>query len=89
MKRLPFDWKTPFGYFIAVVPQAIDVFCVVFNVPPIIGFMYGSCSLIIAFIEDITSEFKALAINERMKPNFMKMKKRFCNIIQLYTDVKL
>lgn len=83
--RLPFDWKTPFGYFQATLAEAIDIFCVVFNMTPVLGFMLGACLLSIAFIEDIASKFNDLPPNE---PETMAVKKRFCNVIQLYSSVK-
>lgn len=83
-----FDWRTPFGYFHAVFAQAIDVFCICVNVEPVVGFMFGSCMLCIAFIEDITSEFTAMASNKSLTDNYMEMKKRFCRIIQIYSNVK-
>lgn len=85
---MPFDWKTPFGYLFAIVPQGIDIFCIVLDVAPVVGFMFGSCMLIIAFVEDITSEFKELSTNESLMESQMEMRKRFGNIIQLYSNIK-
>lgn len=87
-KRLPFGWRTPLRYLIAVLPQAAGVFCIVFNVAPVVGFMFGTCLLVIAFIEDITGEFRALGANAEMAKNYMATKKRFCHILQLYSEVK-
>lgn len=85
---LEFDWKTPFGYLVAVLGQAVQVFCIVFNISPFLVFMFGSCLLFIAFVEDITNEFEDLSSIESSPKNDMELKKRFSYVIQLYSEVK-
>ena len=88
-ERLPFDWKTPFGYLLAISAQAAGYFCICSNAPPVIGYMIGSCWLFISFIEDITTEFLLLNSSEASSnQNDKEFKENFCNIIQLYSDVK-
>lgn len=88
-KRLPFDWKTPYGFLVTVSTQAASCFCVIYDVAPHVGFMFGSCILIIAFIEDIANEFTALAApSKSLARRHMQMKKRLFNIIKLYSNVK-
>lgn len=88
-KSLPFDSKTLFGFAVAAFAQAAGVFCIVCAITPVVGFMFGSCMLMIGFVEDIGSELAPLAMYQgSMKKNRMDMRKRFCYIVDLYSDVK-
>lgn len=88
-ERLPFDWRTPFGYLLAYSSQAAGVFCICYNGTPAVGFMIGSSLLFISFIEDLTTEFQSMsASGPSSNQNGTEVKKNFCNIIQLYSDVK-
>lgn len=88
-RSLPFDSKRPFGFIVAAFGQAAGVFCIVGAVTPVVGFMFGSCMLMIAFVEDIASELAEWASHiDTMTKNRMDMTKRFCDIIKLYSEVK-
>ena len=42
----------------------------------------------ISFVEDITNDLGGLNVGEMSQRNHRIMKERFCNIIQVHTDVK-
>lgn len=87
-KRIPWDWREPFGYVLEFIAQAIEAYFTLYCVPPVIAFMIGSCWLFCAFIEDITSELHVLSTKSKPNGSHNKMKTEFCNIIQLHSDVK-
>lgn len=86
---MPFDWHAPLGYSIALLEQAIVAYCACCMTSPVTCFIAGSCWLFVAFVEDITSDLCALnAEIKSTNANQMDVKKRFCEIINLYSDVK-
>lgn len=88
-KRLPFDWHAPLGYSIAFLLQVIEIFCTCYAASPITCFVVGLCLYVVAFVRDITSDLHALnAVINSTDSNQVEVKKRFCDIIKLYTDVK-
>lgn len=44
--------------------------------------------MIIAFVKDISSELTAFTADQLVKTKQMDVKKRFCYIIKMYTDIK-
>lgn len=87
--RYPFDWKSPPGYLVAWLAQ--------FAGGAISGCIYGqflsvfiaSCWLFTFVAEDITQDVTAF---NRQSTKAVKcraeLKKRFCDIIQTYSDAK-
>lgn len=53
---MPFDWRTPFGYFIALAALGIGLHCISFAAVPVICFLIQSCRLLKTFVEDITKD---------------------------------
>lgn len=86
-KRLPLDWHTPFGYFVVFLTEAGASVATFLCVASVICFLIGSCLLFIHFVKDIADDLPALNVNEPSDSNYMEVKKRFCDIIQSYTDV--
>lgn len=92
--RLPYDWRTPFGYLIILVVQGISTLFTVTTVTPIIGSIVVSCWLFASFIEDITNDLSALSVNGSTRTSTHKitdsaaLKEQFCNIIQNHSDIK-
>lgn len=85
---MPFNWKTPFGYSIALIGESLAGLAMIFMGGPSGVYFVGSSTLIIEFVKDITNDMSNLnvpAFNER---NRKKMKKRFYNILQDFSDAK-
>lgn len=87
--RFPFDWKTPFGYPVAWFSQFAGCLAS-FSVSLInINFMVGSCWLFTFIADDITSDLPEFNRDDEMaNKNQAEQLKRFCGIIQLYSDAK-
>ena len=86
---MPFDWKTPFGYFVAWFGQAAGWTAdTLMGVPQFI-FPFGSSFLFIFIVEDITKDLADFnsKINTPNR-NGQQAKEHFCQIIQIYLDAK-
>lgn len=86
--RLPFDWRTPFGYLVATIFIAI-VACALFYVLTLtLSFYWASCTLFIAFADDISNDVSFLVVGGQSKHSHRRIKERFCKIIQQYSMAK-
>lgn len=86
--RFPFNWRTPFGYFIAYSIQCATAFTALCCFIPLLCFLFGSCYLFITFVEDITIDLCHFNATVSTKYSEKMLTKNFCNIIQLHSDVK-
>lgn len=86
--RLPFDWKTPFGYLIALLAEFATVHSSSFLFSPVASFFIGSAWLLICFIQDITSDLADLNVITTSIQSLTEMKKRLCYIVGFYSDKK-
>lgn len=85
----PFNWRTPFGYFIAMVFEFMTVHCTLCAFTPVLSFFIGSGWLAITFIEDITNDLAQLNSLKTLNKNKSKeLKERFCYIIRFHSDAK-
>lgn len=88
--RFPFEWRTPFGYFVAWLSQCAGTIagsCANFQ---FLNLLFGSCWLFMFIAEDITQD--VIAFNNMAKTasneNCTELIKRFCDMVQIYSDVK-
>lgn len=87
--RIPFKWMPPFGYLLVWLIEILSVFCVLFVLVPMMSTAIGSCWMIIAFIKDILNELTKLnSVCRATHKNLWELKKRLCNIVQLYSETK-
>lgn len=89
--RLPYNWKTPLGYLITLVFQAVAAISTFLSFIPTICLLCGSCFLIIAFVDDISNDLDILNNIDgggMSRPCHRIVKERFCNTIQFHTDLK-
>lgn len=87
--RLPFDWETPLGYTVAFLIQSAAIFSILVGAVAAVCHLIGSCWMIVAFVEDISSELSTLnADEEESCPNEREWKERVNNIIRLHSHVK-
>lgn len=86
--RLPFDYKTPFGFLLLSFVQIPWAFCIVFSAVPVISFFIGSCWLFTSFVKDVTNDLHQLNLAGKSKRGRMNVKERFCNLVQVYTNLK-
>lgn len=62
--RLPFNWKTPVGYFVALLMQCIEILYMTSAGVPVLCFLFHSCQLMEAFVQDISEGISHLNINK-------------------------
>lgn len=87
--RLPFDYRTPFGYILYILFNATGAVCVAFALLPTICLTIGSCLLLISMANDIKNDLKLLnATGKKAKRGHVVMKKRFRQTIRVYRDLK-
>lgn len=86
--RLPFDWKTPFGYFIALFLEIPALYTMLFNALTLLCLFFGSSWIFIQFAEDITNDLKQLKRNKETDRNDRILKKHFFSAVQFYSDAK-
>lgn len=86
--RLPVDWKTPHGYAIAFVVELCGSFYTTYIVVPYLCLAIGSLSIINAFVKDISNDLSMLNVTKGTDENHSKIKERFCDIIQRFSDAK-
>lgn len=86
--RLPFNWKTPFGFFIASSSLTAAFFALFLCITPTMVFFSASCWVFITFVEDVTNDLAILNIGGMAQRSCDKMRKRFLKIIHLHSVVK-
>lgn len=86
--RLPFSQKSPFGYSVYAIVSGFNSFCLNFCAVPGLCYLIGSCWLFICFTKDAADDLLLLNINGKLKRNRAEAKRRFLNIVRLYTDLK-
>lgn len=80
--RVPFDWKTPFGYFLILIMQFITCISTTYPCKATICYLVGSFWAIFAIAEDITTDF------HKLKPKRRHFTKNFHKAVEQYTNVK-
>lgn len=86
---MPFNWKTPYGYFIAYVIVSCAAYCTFYCAYWVLCFLIGSCWLFVTIAEDITNDLKQLNINEDKvsHESRQKLQRRIIiNIVRLHVD---
>lgn len=89
-RRLPFNWKTPLGYSIAIAFEGATLHSVTLGFTPIFCIFLGSAWLEIAFIEDIANDLAEVnsSIDASNGNKRRDLTERFCYIIRFYSDAK-
>lgn len=87
--RLPFNWRTPFGYLIALCIECMAVFSIILTTIPLVCFFIGSCWLCIAFAKDITNDLSLWNLGGlTSNQSHLKCKMKLCRIVEIHSDVK-
>lgn len=86
--RLPYNWKTPFGYAIAFFGTYAGMSASLFSCTPIMCFVIASCYLIATFLTDIKSDLSGLNASKTRKMNCQKLEKRLSNIIRQFCSIE-
>lgn len=88
LPRMPFNWKTPFGYCITMLIQSTDVYYSGLCGLPIVCFLIGGCYLLKTIVNDITNDLFRLNTVQKSEKDRINTKILFCNIIQNFSDTK-
>lgn len=87
--RYPFDWKTPFGYFVASLSQLAGILCLSCLYSHFFNCIFGSVWLFICIAKDVKMDL--IAFNVAVKTSDVdeaELTKRFLNVTQIYSDAK-
>lgn len=95
LKRYPFNWKTPIGYFFAYLIQTSTVFAGTAIFVCALISNIGFCTFGISFVEDIeeclqhlNDQVVSLQDKELSHGESIEMKTNLATIIQLHADAK-
>lgn len=87
--RIPYNWKTPLKYLVTMIAIFLSIIPLISGIISTICILIGSSSLFIAFVNDLTNDLGFLNVGGvSTTESHMKMKERFCKIIQNHLDVK-
>lgn len=87
--RFPFEWKTPFGYFVAILMETVAMFWGNMILVPTGCFLIGSCWFVMAFIDDIINDLITLDNYGKWRGNLAwKLRQQFYFIAQNIADAK-
>lgn len=82
--RWPFNEKTPLGFLCQSFFGGIEWFTLMIIVLSGLSFLYGSCWLFVAFVDDIKCDLNECA----SESNSSKVKQHLCDIVKAFSDVK-
>lgn len=85
---MPFNWKTPLGYVIALMTQGVASYFTLLSTASTLCLLVGICLLLIAFVEDLANDLNVLSISELPNDRHSKLLEDFRNSMQLYSQVK-
>lgn len=87
-KRVPFCWKTPFGYLVAWFFQFTACAAIILTVIPFFSFIFGSSWLFIFIADDIRKDLIDFNCSKITHQQRAKVMKHFCAIVRLCLDAK-
>lgn len=89
ISRLPFNWKHPFGYAVALSLQCIDAYYAAICGVSLTCYSVGSCYMLTTFVNDITNDLSVLSSKTiTSDANYEQKAKQFNNIVQEFSTVK-
>lgn len=88
----PFDWRTPYGYFVAWMAQCVGGESTATIYVQFLNLVFGSCWLFVFIAEDITKDVFAFNIIAKAKTtsneNHTELTKCFRDMVQIYSEAK-
>lgn len=85
--RLPFDWKTPSGFLIALSIQSILSICVMVTLECLAIFGLGTCLMLFPLTKDMKNNLRTISHDARRKKNRSKIIKQFSQFIQFHSKL--
>lgn len=87
--RYPFDWKTPFGYSVAIFSQCFGVTIGILNYVQFLNFVYESCWIFITIARDLIKELVAFNTDvHASNGNSDKLTKCLVELVQMLSEAK-
>lgn len=82
VQSLPFNWKSPFGYLIAMIIFAEATYYLLYCGVIMVCFLVGSCWLIQTIVQDVADDVSAFNVtSKKWNQNRMEMRKIFNKFI--------
>lgn len=86
--RLPFDWKTPYGYLLVAVTQCWSAYYVIQVTIFLLTFFVTSCWTLMATIDDMKENISNLNEIAKCERNDEKLHEKLAQFITLNSDSK-
>lgn len=87
--RIPFEWKTPLGYLLAVAFECSIVLTVIFTAKSVGIYGIGLFSFSIALTEDIKCDLDAIATDVRNKQTRSKTMRQIIALVKFHSKAIL
>lgn len=86
--RFPFNMKTPVGYAVSSVIQAISFMVLCYTVMCAIGMLFGFIGLMITFAKNIQRKIQDFDKNFRVSQNRSELKVAFLDVLRRLLEAK-
>lgn len=87
--RVPFSWKTPYGYFFTLIFAAIDCYSTTSACSATVIIIIGSTWVLITIAEDVTNSLIHLStIIDSSHTRESQIYEQFYNIVELFSNLK-
>lgn len=87
-KRVPFNWKTPFGYSLYMIFFTVGGSCLTYSATTTMSLCIGAILLFISFIDSATNDLICLSFDENSKRTGLEVKTHFFSIVHTYWELK-
>lgn len=88
---LPFNWKTPFGYFVGWFSQTAACTAIIVADIPYFTLIFASSWLFVTIADDLTQELAAWNNDIRASDGLVDhdgLVHHFCDMVRCYTEAK-
>lgn len=86
--RLPFEWRTPFGYLIAYFIQFPCAYFQMLVAACSLNILIGSCRILMSFVKDIENDLYSFNKNTETKLNRAELKVQLNEFIEFHVKIK-
>lgn len=88
--RLPFDWKNPFGYLVAISMESVGVYYILYSTSCVMGLSVGLSYILISFVKDIKEDLLQFEGDASMKEKEKAklLPKKLIEFLENYTEAR-
>lgn len=86
--RVPFDWRTPYGYLFMLAMHAMNCVCTTNPCQATLSFLLGSIWALLTIVEDVTNDLDDFAFidsSNLKRPQFIR---HFCKVVEQFSNLK-